>query len=575
MFVLGSASTLYQNDKYGGWSKLLEHLEGNRCLRTAWLKKNGALQHCEIELPPRSSHWQADAVFVKEPRPPPPRFNAAECLQPCEINPAFLPQAFKEAKQAVKELLGAPFFAQCLLYVLGLPTGWGQDNNDYPGDPLDWNVKQLSHYGELIHLSVPKDPTNWIYFVMYLCLAGYVQHCSQTASSAVVATVEKSLVEFRAHYACFELSARMTKDNFEKIGDIFEAVLCILNRRMPEAKTLRSHIAKKRIEAALAGYVELDSHTAAKKICHSLGKLAQAAKKIAGQYRCKTEDQGLRLREHLLADVCPEYRLSPSATAQSAAVQGATTATGAGQSSIEQSAAGQAAIHQSAAGQSATNQSGAGQSAIDKSAAGQGAIDQSVAGQSAINQSAAGQKAIDQSAAGQSATNQSGESQSAIDKSAAGQGAINQSVAGQSASSLSGAGQKAIDESAAGGGAIDQSADHVRPTPPSDTQKFVDWFGRPWDGVLKPARIRDGRFAKERKRRNIQCDGCEEWKVGNNVGGFLNDDMVPPHQRDEAWSHGWDARWYCIGCWGQYWNVSSPDEVLERLGYADRVSRRR
>ena len=121
---------------------------------------------------------------------------------------------------------------------------------------------------------------------------------------------------------------------------------------------------------------------------------------------------------------------------------------------------------------------------------------------------------------------------------------------------------------------IDQSADHVRPTPSSDTQKFVDWFGRPWDGVLKPAKIRDGRFAKEHKKLNIQCDGCEEWKVGNNAGGFANDEKIPPNQRDEAWSRGWDARWYCIRCWGRYWNVSSPDEVLKRLNYADRDSKK-
>ena len=196
--------------------------------------------------------------------------------------------------------------------------------------------------------------------------------------------------------------------------------------------------------------------------------------------------------------------------------------------------------------------------------------------------------AIHQSAAGQSATNQSGEIQSAIDKSAAGQGAINQMVAGQSAINQPAAGQKAIGESAAGGGAIDQSAasqsvhndarengeswaDHVRPTPPSDTQKF-DWFGYPWDGVLRPAQIRDGRFCQKRNKRNIQCDGCGEWYVGNNVGGFGNDKMPSPHERETAWEQGWDARWYCIECWKKYWNLERDDEALERLGYAGRDS---
>ena len=588
MFVLGSAKTLYQNDKYGGWSKLLEHLERNSCLRTAWVNRYGQLKHFEYKLPSRRSDWQADEEpqspppkFVKE-RSPPPKFNVVECWAPCEINPEIARQAFVDAKQAVKELLEVPFFALCLFYVLGLPTGWGQDNSVYPDDPCAWNLKQLSHFGELIHLHVSKDPTNWIYFVMYLCLAGYVQHCSQGASSAVAASLEKSLVEYRARYGCFELNARMTKDNFSKIGDVFEAVLCILHRRMPEAVTLRSHIAKNGTEAALAGYVELDSPAAAKKICHSLGKLAKAAKKIAKQYGCKTEEQGFVLRGDLLADMCPAYRLPQSAIAQSAAVQEATTATGAGQSAIEQSAAGQAAIHQSAAGPSASNQSGEGQSAIDKSAAGQRAIDQSVAGQSAINQPAADQKAIDQSAAGQSATKQSGEIQSAIDKSAAGQGAINQMVAGQSAINQPAAKRKAIGESAAGGGAIDQSAAsqsvhndaRENPTPPSDTQK-LDWFGYPWDGVLRPARIRDGRFAQQRSKRNIRCDECQDWCTGNNVGGFVSNQMPLPHERETAWEQGWDARWYCVECWKKYWNLERDDEVLERLGYAGRDRRRR
>ena len=91
-------------------------------------------------------------------------------------------------------------------------------------------------------------------------------------------------------------------------------------------------------------------------------------------------------------------------------------------------------------------------------------------------------------------------------------------------------------------------ADHARPTPPSDTQKF-DWFGHPWDGVCRPAQIRDGRFAAQRNQRNIKCDGCEEWKLGNNVGGYFNDKMISPAERETAWSQGWDARWYCIGCW--------------------------
>ena len=105
MFVLGSASTLYQNDNFGGWSKYLEHMQREGCLRTAWIDRDGALQHCEGELPARRPHWRADAAFEKVPRSRPPRFNAAECLQPCEINTEKPSQAFGEAKSAVVELL--------------------------------------------------------------------------------------------------------------------------------------------------------------------------------------------------------------------------------------------------------------------------------------------------------------------------------------------------------------------------------------------------------------------------------------------------------------------------------------
>ena len=122
LFVLGSAETLYQNDKFGGWSKFLEHMQRNGCLRTAWLW-NGALQHSECSLPPRRSHWRADAGFEKVPRSRPPRFNAAECLQPCEINPENSRQAFGEAKQAVKEVLGVPFFCEVSVLRLWI-THW-------------------------------------------------------------------------------------------------------------------------------------------------------------------------------------------------------------------------------------------------------------------------------------------------------------------------------------------------------------------------------------------------------------------------------------------------------------------
>jgi len=90
----------------------------------------------------------------------------------------------------------------------------------------------------------------------------------------------------------------------------------------------------------------------------------------------------------------------------------------------------------------------------------------------------------------------------------------------------------------------------------------------PW-----PKEIFDSRFEKERCARAIRCDDCEEWKRGNAVGTFWRTwDMPRAEFRRAAWESGeWDASWYCIECYAEYWRCS-PQTVMERLGFTKRQS---
>ena len=50
--------------------------------------------------------------------------------------------------------------------------------------------------------------------------------------------------------------------------------------------------------------------------------------------------------------------------------------------------------------------------------------------------------------------------------------------------------------------------------------------------------------------------------------------MPAAESRREAWERGdWDASWYCIECWAEYWRCSQQI-VMEHLGFSKRQSRK-
>ena len=50
--------------------------------------------------------------------------------------------------------------------------------------------------------------------------------------------------------------------------------------------------------------------------------------------------------------------------------------------------------------------------------------------------------------------------------------------------------------------------------------------------------------------------------------------MPPPAFRRAAWEQGeWDASWYCIGCWAEYWKCEEQ-VVMEYLGFTRRQSQK-
>ena len=98
------------------------------------------------------------------------------------------------------------------------------------------------------------------------------------------------------------------------------------------------------------------------------------------------------------------------------------------------------------------------------------------------------------------------------------------------------------------------------------------------DGAVdgrRPMEIRDLRFEKGRLRRDILCDGCGFQFRGNAVGAFYDTERMPsPEFRRPAWERGeWDASWYCIGCFADFWHCSQ-ERVMERLGFTTRQAQK-
>ena len=91
--------------------------------------------------------------------------------------------------------------------------------------------------------------------------------------------------------------------------------------------------------------------------------------------------------------------------------------------------------------------------------------------------------------------------------------------------------------------------------------------------LRKPPTITDTRFAKERQFRQIRCCGCREVKCGNEAGAFV-DRCLPAGERKQAWENGlWDASWYCIDCYMQYYKLSR-EEVCDLLGFTERARKK-
>ena len=101
----------------------------------------------------------------------------------------------------------------------------------------------------------------------------------------------------------------------------------------------------------------------------------------------------------------------------------------------------------------------------------------------------------------------------------------------------------------------------------------------------RPTKVLDNRFAYERIKRWVYCDGCGTKCNHNYKGDFFLAAQRHYHKhfhlsydehmfalplsarREELWEKGsFDARWYCIKCYGKTWQMN-PGYVAEMLGF--------
>ena len=92
----------------------------------------------------------------------------------------------------------------------------------------------------------------------------------------------------------------------------------------------------------------------------------------------------------------------------------------------------------------------------------------------------------------------------------------------------------------------------------------------------RPMSITDSRFeVGGRSNRALLCDNCEEWFKGKEVGSFGHMGAVgmpAAELRRAAWERGeWDASWYCIQCFAEYWNCEK-ETVMQFLGFSKQQS---
>ena len=109
----------------------------------------------------------------------------------------------------------------------------------------------------------------------------------------------------------------------------------------------------------------------------------------------------------------------------------------------------------------------------------------------------------------------------------------------------------------------------------------------------QPKVVSDNRFEMERKERWVYCDGCGTECNHNYKGDFFLAAQRHYHKhfflsydehmfalplaakRAELWEKGsFDARWYCIQCYGKEWQMNTG-KVAEVLGFTARKETRR
>jgi hypothetical protein len=90
-----------------------------------------------------------------------------------------------------------------------------------------------------------------------------------------------------------------------------------------------------------------------------------------------------------------------------------------------------------------------------------------------------------------------------------------------------------------------------------------------------PATITDTRFLRERVLRETRCEQCGKPFSGNEAGAYCHRENMPPAgERKAAWERGdWDATWYCIGCYMEYYDCS-PKAIFDMLGFTGRAAKK-
>ena len=86
---------------------------------------------------------------------------------------------------------------------------------------------------------------------------------------------------------------------------------------------------------------------------------------------------------------------------------------------------------------------------------------------------------------------------------------------------------------------------------------------------------RDGRFLK-RSRRWIWCDGCGECFSGEDKGDFWTSECrhLRETREEKCLTGEVDPRWFCIRCYGQYWQEDDLNKVKAHLGFGGRAEKR-